>query len=161
MSFLFFDPTIDSNGIYTDFNNNKGTCNLIRTSNYFPRCFKAAITGASQTLTADNIMKGELNRSFNGTSVTDTLPTAAQIITEMKSRHPLGNNMPVNTGFEFIVYYTADNDGGDYSFSSNTGVTVLGDNNLDKRKASLLLVIATNVSSGSEAVSVIWTNGEV
>ncbi len=161
MSFIFNDPTVDSNGIYTDFNNNKATSNLIRTSNYFPRCFKAAITGSATTLTVNNIMQGELNRSFTGTTVSDTLPTAAQIITEMKSRHPLGNSIPVNTGFEFIVYYTADNDGGFYSFTGNTGITVLGENNLDKNKGSLILVIATNVSSGSEAVSVIWTNGEV
>lgn len=161
MSFIFNDPTVDSNGIYTDFNSNKGTCNLNRTSNYFPRCFKAAITSSATTLTVDNIMKGELNRSFTGTTVSDTLPTALQIINEMKSRHPLGNSMPVNTGFEFIVYYTATNDGGNYSFTANTGVTILGENNLDKNKAALVILIATNVSSGSEAVSVIWTNGEV
>jgi len=161
MSFLFNDPTVNSNGIYTDFNSNKGTCNLTRTSNYFPRCFKAAITGSATTLNVNQIMEGELNRSFAATTVSDSLPTAAQIITEMKSRHPLGNSMPVNTGYEFIVYYTAANDGGNYSFTANTGVTVLGENNLDKNKAALVLVIATNVSSGSEAVSVIWTNGEV
>ena len=161
MSFLFNDPTVNSDGIYTDFNSNKGTCNLIRTSNYFPKCFKEAVTGSAKTLTVNNIIQGELNRSFTGTTVSDTLPTAAQIITEMKSRHPLGNSMPVNTGFEIIVYYTASNDGGFYSFTGNTGITILGDNNLDKNKSALLLVIATNVSSSSEAVSVIWTNGEV
>lgn len=154
------DPTVDVNGFKGDFNNNKTQSTVTRTSNYFPRYRNVLVNASSATtLTVDNLMKGRLGRTFTGTDVADTLPTAADIVTEMKARHPLGNSMPNNTGFEFYVYYSSSG-GGNYSFNSNTGITIFGENDLDNQKASVVLVVATNVSSGSESVIVTWLPGD-
>ena len=154
------DPTVDVNGFKGDFNNNKTQASLSRTSNYFPRYLPVLVNASSSTaLTVDNLMKGRLGRTFTGVDVADTLPTAADIVTEMKARHPLGTSMPNNTGFEFYVYYSSSG-GGNYSFISNTGVTIFGENDLDNERASVVLVVATNVSSGSETVIVTWLPGD-
>jgi hypothetical protein len=138
---------IDSENTLSDY--------IFNTATNYERTLNGAIT-----YTANQFVVVKIKRTVNGSStVSDTTPSAVNIINEMRSKHPRGANMPVNTGYKLIIEYISFNGSAPYSLTGGAGVTINGVNSVFRNRVVELTVIATNVSSGSEAVMVTWQTG--
>jgi hypothetical protein len=157
------NPKIDSNSLITsEKSGHKATANLTRVlGNFFIKCNAVQrIDSRNIVLTTNDFMCVRLFRWPRTTGIVDTTPTAAQFVAAMQSRHGLGSNMPVNTGFTMFMDYLASGSNHTYTMVGGTGVTLLGSSFAGyQRTFNLITIIATNITSGQEAVTMIFKNG--
>ena len=116
-------------------------------------------TGATAvTYSADSLVNGQyIVRSTAGGGVTDLVPTAANIVAALNANQwirQLGqdsNASTVSAGFNFqvLINNTSSNA---ITLAGNTGSTVGTAITLTNAKVTILKVIVTNATAGSEAV---------
>jgi hypothetical protein len=103
-------------------------------------------TAGNQTLTTAQMTAGYLLRDPNGGDVTDTTPTAAQIVAAIP-------NCQTNSSFLWIVKNTADA-AETITIAGGTGVTITGTATIAQNNTKIFLVVVTDPTSGSEAVTI-------
>ena len=108
-------------------------------------------TAGNVTYTASQLIDGIISRDCSGASRTDTTPTAAQIVSAMVAK-----NSAVTDGSSFHFYLSNESDGGaeHLNLTGGTGVTVVSNNQIKRDRAVQFLVLATNTTALSEAVSI-------
>lgn len=114
----------------------------------FTKLSVSSINSASnQTYTATQVVGGAINRDPNGADRTDTTPTAASLVAEIKSR-----NAAVESGsaFKFFLYNSSSSN--TVTLQGGTGVTVHGSATVKEERVVEIEVVATNATSSSEAV---------
>jgi len=104
-------------------------------------------TASDQTYTAAQIIAGMILRDPNGGARSDTLPTAANIVAAIPGA-------VVGTGFEFTIRNTADASETITVATPGAPVTLSGTMTIAQNNSKRFLVLLTNVSSGTEAVTV-------
>lgn len=66
-------------------------------------------TAGAATYTAAQVLGGQINRDPNGSGRSDTLPTAALLVAELrKVSSQLGVQLPTSLAFEFVIQNDAD-----------------------------------------------------
>lgn len=105
-------------------------------------------TAAAVTYTVAQIVAaGLLLRDPNGAGRADLLPTAKNLISA------LGPGVAVGTSFEFTIRNTADA-AETITVTTNTGLTLSGTMTIAQNNTKRFLAVLTNVTAGSEAVTV-------
>jgi alpha-tubulin suppressor-like RCC1 family protein len=106
----------------------------------------AITTAANVTLTAAQVISGTILRSGNSAAITDTTPTAALIVAAVQST-------VANQRFKLIIQN--NNTGtGVITLAAGTGVTLSGVTTVAVGFTREYLVLVTNATSGSEAVTI-------
>ncbi|MCP4971970.1 MAG: hypothetical protein GY932_15445 [Arcobacter sp.] len=108
-------------------------------------------------MTAAEVLAGCYTRTDTG-SLNDTLPTAASIVSQLNSTQ---GTVAVGDSFELNVIRTAGSTSSALNFTTNTGISFNGRNRFAGSRCSQLQFIVTNVSSGSEAVSIYSIHGNL
>jgi len=107
-------------------------------------------TAGNVTYTAAQLIGGIVQRDCNGTGRTDTTPTAAQIVSEMKS---INSAVEDYSSFTFFLNNNSGASPERITLSAGTGVTLYGENRINIDKSSQFLVLITDDTASSEAVS--------
>lgn len=116
-------------------------------------------TSGNTTYTASQVLGGVISRDPNGAQRTDTTPTAAQIVSEMSSKN---SAVEANSSFRFVINNTGTLTNEKLTISAGTGVTLIGMPRIEIGRAVTIIVVATNVTASSEAVSLyVLTNTNV
>lgn len=122
----------------------------LHTQTVFKKQTISAVSSASNaTYTAAQVIGGIINRDPNGANRTDTTPTAAQLVAEMQSK-----NSAVTTNSSFPFLLSSDSNVYSVTVAAGTGVTLVGSGLVRAGKTLEIDVVATNIASGSEAVSI-------
>jgi hypothetical protein len=100
---------------------------------------------AGVTYTVANILTGFLFRSGAGGAVTDTTPTAAQIVAAFPGSQ-------ANTGYEFTI---SNGNGGLLTLAAGTGVTLVGTTTVANGWSRRYSLQITNATPGTEAINLI------
>ena len=100
--------------------------------------------------TAAELIGGLILRDPAGADRTDVTPTAADIVGAI-------TNATVGTSFEYYMKNNAD-DNENLTISAGSGVSLVNNDsiNIGKMQTGTYLVVITNVTAGSEAVSIYW-----
>lgn len=100
-----------------------------------------------KTYTAAEVLSGYIKRDTDGSNVTDTLPSAASIVSAI-------SDAKVGTSFKCFIENNTGPRNKKITLVNGTGTTVSGDDNvLERRKTWLLLFVCDNISPGTEAVT--------
>ncbi len=119
---------------------------IVKSSMVYMKRTASVLTDASnQTLTDAHILGGLLLRDPNGSARTDTTPTAAEIVAAVK-------NAEVGTSFLFVIKNTADG-AETITLAGGTTVTITGTATIAQDNTKIFLVVITNVTGASEAVT--------
>lgn len=110
-------------------------------------------TAGAVTLTAAQILGGYITRDPNGGNRTDTLPTAALLVAQIRAyASEIGVQLPSTLSFEFVIQNTADAaetitlDSGSGGTNASGHTRTIAQNN--SKRFSILI---TNTTPGSEA----------
>lgn len=103
-------------------------------------------TAGAITLTAAQLLGGEILRDPNGAGRTDVLPTAALLLAAVPGAQ-------VGSAFECEIRNTADA-AETITIQAGTGGTVSGTATIAQNNAKRFLVVFTNVTPGSEAFTI-------
>lgn len=103
-------------------------------------------TAGPETFTIAQLLTGLIIRDPNGAGRADLAPTAALIVAGVKQPW-------VGASFEFTIRNTA-NAAETITLTTASGVTLSGTMTIDQNNSKRFLVVLTNVTTGSEAVSV-------
>jgi hypothetical protein len=135
---LYLDGTAYTDGLVVDGATFKKTTVTTKT------------TAGNVTYTAAELIGGLILRDPNGANRTDVTPTAANIIGAI-------SNASTGTSFEFYMKNTADtNESIGFSAGSNVTIVYDGTPSITENTTGTFLVVITNATSGSEAVSIYW-----
>ena len=105
------------------------------------------ITAAeAATYTAAQLLGGLITRDCAGGARSDVTPTAALIVAALK-------NPVVGSSFEFTIRNTSD-EAETITVTGGTDVTISGTATIAQNNSKRFLAVCTNVTSGSEAVTV-------
>ena len=116
------------------------------------------INGSTHNMTASEALAGCYVRSATG-DLDDTFPTAASIVSQLNSTQ---GTVAVGDSFELNIIRTTGNSSNDrLDFINNTGITFYGRNRFSGSRCSQIQFVVTNVSSGSEAVSLYSLHGNL
>jgi len=102
-------------------------------------------TAGNETISASELLGGYYLRDCAGANRTDTTDTAANIVAAI-------DNAKVGTSRLFFVKNTSDA-AETLTIAGGTGVTVSGTATVDQNNTKIFLMLLTNVTSGSEAVT--------
>jgi len=135
---LYLDGTAYTDGLVVDGATFKKTTVTTKT------------TAGNVTYTAAELIGGLILRDPAGGNRTDVTPTAANIVGAI-------TNAAVGTSFEYYMKNTADANES-IAFSAGTGVTLVYNvtPSITQSVTGTFLVVITNATSGSEAVSMYW-----
>jgi hypothetical protein len=103
-------------------------------------------TAAAITMTAAQILGGLILRDPNGAGRADLVPTAAALVAAIPGAG-------VGSAFEFTIRNTADA-AETITVTTNTGVTLSGTMTIAQNNSKRFVAVFTNVTLGSEAVTV-------
>jgi len=103
-------------------------------------------SAAAVTYTADQLLGGLILRDPNGAARSDVTPTAALLRAALP-------NVQAGTGFEFTIRNTADA-AETITVTAGTGVTLSGTMTIAQNNTKTFLVVFTNTTSGSDAVTI-------
>ena len=116
------------------------------------------INGSSHNMTASESLAGCYTRTDTG-DLNDTLPTAASIVSQLNS---IQGTVSVGDSFDLNIIRTSGNKNNDaLDFTTNTGISFNGRNRFAGSSCSQIKFIVTNVSSGSETVSIYCLHGNL
>ena len=110
-------------------------------------------TAGAVTYTAAQLIGGLILRDTGDAARQDVTPTAAQIVAAI-------TNAFVGASFEFMIIQTGDHNSDAATLTGGSGVTIpnayASGNalNVEKNAIGRYLAVATNVTSGSEAVTI-------
>lgn len=107
-------------------------------------------TAGAVTFTAAQILGGIILRDPNGAGRADLLPTAASIVTALKSS---GRPCKVGAAFEFTIRNTADA-AETITVTTNTGLTLSGTMTIAQNNSKRFLAVVTDARDGNAAVTV-------
>jgi hypothetical protein len=126
----------------------KGTGVVVNTQSlpYFKLAVETVDTAAAVTYTAAQIKGGLILRDPNGTARADLFPTAANIVAALPSAF-------VDQAFVVTIRNTADA-AETITMTTNTGLTLSGTMTITQNHQKSFLVRLTNVTTGSEAVTI-------
>ena len=108
-------------------------------------------TASNVVYTASQMQAGVILRDPNGADRMDVTDSAANIVAGF-------NNPVVESGYSFTVKNTADADES-IQMAAGSGVTIIGSTFSSKGESKTYVVQFTNVTSGTEAVSIYNTGG--
>lgn len=111
--------------------------------------YRAAVTlntASALTYTAANLLSGFIKRDPNGAARADLFPTAASIVASIMG-------CEAGTSFDLEVRNTADA-AETITITTNTGLTLSGTMTIAQNNQKRFIVIVTNATIGSEAVTV-------
>jgi len=120
---------------------------------------KLAVTSVNATnnytYTAAQLVGGAISRDPSGGNRTDTSPTAADLVTEVKSK-----NSAVETGsaFKFFLYNTSSSY--TVTLQGGTGVTIHGNTTINSEKVVEIEVLISNATTSSESVDIYVLSNE-
>jgi hypothetical protein len=139
---LYLDGTAYTDGLVVDGATFKKTTVTTKT------------TAGNVTYTAAELIGGLILRDPAGGNRTDVTPTAANIVGAI-------TNAAVGTSFEYYMKNTADADES-IAYSAGSGVTLVNDNaiSIGQNTTGMFLVVITNATLGSEAVSFYWLGSQ-
>jgi ABC-type branched-subunit amino acid transport system ATPase component len=103
-------------------------------------------TAAAVTFSTTEVLGGIILRDPNGAGRADLLPTAANLADAVQGAM-------IGTGFEFTIRNTADA-AETITVTTNTGLTLSGTMTIAQNNSKRFLAVFTNVTPGSEAVTV-------
>ena len=103
-------------------------------------------TAGAVTYTAAEIISGLILRDTNGASRSDVTPSAADLLAAVEGAQ-------VNSGFKFHIRNTADA-AETITMTAGTGITISGTATIAQNNGKNFLAVFTNVTSGSEAVTI-------
>lgn len=103
-------------------------------------------TASNVTYSAADLFSGVILRDPNGAARSDTTPTAANIVSAV-------SNASANSSFGFTIVNTADA-AETITLSAGTGVTLSGTMTVEQNERRSFLVVVTNATASSEAVTI-------
>lgn len=107
----------------------------------------ASVSGANTTYAASSVLGSVIKRDTTGGTKTDTLPTAAALVSEAKSINP---SVPNGASFVFVISVTG---GFDLLLSPGSGCTIYGYDTVHSNSVAHMTVVLDNVSNGTEQAS--------
>lgn len=115
-------------------------------------------TAGNVTYTAAQMLGGLISRDGNGANRSDTLPTAALLVSAMQAM-----NSAVVAGSSFRCFISEiASPAREITLLPGTGMTIVGNDTIKKNKAVQIIVIITDATPSSEAVTIsIIGNSEV
>lgn len=114
---------------------------------YENRTIVTDATAAAVTITPAQLLAGVINRDALSSARADLFPTAAAIVAAI-------NGCQVGTSFRTLIRNTGAG-AGSITHTTNTGLTLVGTVVIVFQQQKEYLFICTNVTPGSEAVTVI------